>query len=388
MIFLKKALVVMLLAVMCLFAACDSGSSDKGAVIGSVNGVDVYQSEYDYFFSNIFLGNYQNVMYSYMGIDFNNEESAKDTLAMFESTAWQYTVNFSLIEQLATQYGLTYEDNYMKDLLPWGYYRAIKISALQSQLMEKVREEMLAEIEVSDEDSKAAYDADPALWDGRATSHILIKCDVNDEAALAEAKAKAEEVIAKLKDGGNFADLAKEYSDDGSASNGGVIDAYINSYGNEVGTENSYYTEYVNAAYALTNVGDYTLEPVLSSAGYHIIKLDDIRSGYDAVKDVVAASLKTVSDDDLYKKIDEMIAAEYDKADIQVKYNFKYYVPEEDADTPSDDNPAGEDDNNNSDNPNNGGDAADGNNQTDPNNGADPNGGSSDDPEAPTGAGE
>ena len=278
----------MLFVVMCLFAACDSDSSDKGAVIGSVNGVDVYQSEYDYFFSNIFLSNYSNVYYSYMGIDFNDEESASDTIAMFESTAWQYTVNFSLIEQLANEYGITYEDNYMKDLLPWGYYRAIQISDLQTQLIEKVREEMLAEIEVSEEDIQAAYNEDPALWDGRSTSHILIQCDVNDEAALAEARAEAEDIIAQLNDGADFAELAQEYSDDGSASNGGVIDAYINVYGDEVGTENSYYTEYVDAAYALANIGDYTLEPVLSSAGYHIIKLDDIRSGYDAVKDSIS----------------------------------------------------------------------------------------------------
>ncbi len=328
---MKKALVVMLMAVMCLFAACDSGSADKGAVIGSVNGYDIYQSEYDYFFSNIFLSNYSNVFYSYMGVDFNDEESARDTIATFESTAWQYAVNFALIEQLADQYGITYTDTYLIDVLPWGYYHTIKISDLQNQLAEKVREEMLAEIEVSDEDIQAAYNADPALWDGRSTSHILIKCDVNDEAALAEAKAEAEELIERLNAGEDFAELAQQYSDDGSASNGGVIDAYINVYGNEVGTENSYYTEYVDAAYALTNVGDYTAEPVLSSAGYHIIKIDDIRSGYDAVKDIVADSLKTVSDDDVVTRVNEMLTEAYDSADIQIKYDFKYYEPEEDA---------------------------------------------------------
>ena len=384
MIFLKKALVVMLLAVMCLFAACNSDSADKGAVIGTVNGVNVYQSEYDYFFSNIFLSNYSNSYYSYMGIDFNDEESAKDTLAMFESTAWQYTVNFSLIEQLAEEYGITYEDNYMQDILPWGYYRAIKISDLQAQLMEKVREEMLAEIEVSEEEIQAAYDTDPALWDGRSTSHILISCDVNDEAALAEAKAEAEDIIAQLNNGAEFADLAKEYSDDGSASNGGVIDAYINSDGNEVGTENSYYTEYVDAAYALTNVGDYTSEPVLSSAGYHIIKIDDIRSGYDAVKDIVADSLKTVSDDDVYARIDEILAERYDAADIQIKYDFKYYVPESDdaADDTVNNDDAANDDSNSEDG--NTDDTANNDTSGNDDTAGQDNSGSSDDPEAPT----
>ena len=179
--------------------------------------------------------------------------------------------------------------------------------------------------------------------------------------------------------------MAKEYSDDGSASDGGVIDAYINSYGNEIGTENSYYTEYVDAAYALTNVGDYTSEPVLSSAGYHIIKLDDIRSGYDAVKDIVADSLKTVSDDDVYARIDEILAERYDAADIQIKYDFKYYVPESDeAADDTTNNDSANDDNNSE-----GGNTDDtANNDTSGNDdtaGQD-NSGSSDDPEAPTNA--
>jgi len=55
--------------------------------------------------------------------------------------------------------------------------------------------------------------------------HILIKVDANaDPKADAAAKAKADDVLKQLKAGGNFADLAKKYSDDpGSKNTGGEL---------------------------------------------------------------------------------------------------------------------------------------------------------------------
>ena len=43
----------------------------------------------------------------------------------------------------------------------------------------------------------------------------------------AKARAEAEDIIAQLNDGADFAELAQEYSDDGSASNGGVIAPFV-----------------------------------------------------------------------------------------------------------------------------------------------------------------
>lgn len=58
--------------------------------------------------------------------------------------------------------------------------------------------------------------------------HILFRADSEDEKAMAEAKTKADEALAKWKNEGatedKFAELAKELSSDSSASDGGLIE--------------------------------------------------------------------------------------------------------------------------------------------------------------------
>src|SRR5262249_20302105 len=55
-------------------------------------------------------------------------------------------------------------------------------------------------------------------------SHILLKTEGKDDAAV---KAKAEDLIAQLKRGADFAELAKKYSEDeASAKNGGDLDYF------------------------------------------------------------------------------------------------------------------------------------------------------------------
>ena len=115
----------------------------------------------------------------------------------------------------------------------------------------------------SEEDIKAYYDA----WEPQITvQHILIaaKADASDEEKAA-AKTKAEELIQQLKDGADFAELAKANSaDTGTAAKGGQIGPFKRS---------DMVTEFSTAAYDLKNVGDITESPVQTQFGYHIIKL-------------------------------------------------------------------------------------------------------------------
>jgi peptidyl-prolyl cis-trans isomerase D len=96
-------------------------------------------------------------------------------------------------------------------------------------------------------------------------SHILFKTDgKNDEAQ----KKKAQDVLAKVKAGGDFAALAKQYSeDDGSKANGGDLDYF---------GKGTMYKEFEDAAWAL-KPGEVS-GLVKSPAGWHIIKFVDRRA--------------------------------------------------------------------------------------------------------------
>ena len=101
----------------------------------------------------------------------------------------------------------------------------------------------------------------------RRSSHILLAASPEgDEEVLA----RANDIIARLEGGEDFAALAREFSDDpGSASMGGDFGW------NERGILDP---EFEEALFGLEEAGQYTA-PVLTQYGYHIIRLDGIRGG-------------------------------------------------------------------------------------------------------------
>ena len=97
-------------------------------------------------------------------------------------------------------------------------------------------------------------------------SHIRAKIRPSND-VLAERRARAEEIEARLQNGENFADLAREVSEDpGSASNGGDLGCF------GAGT---LVPEFEEVAFELKQ-GERS-GPVLSPYGYHLIQLDEKR---------------------------------------------------------------------------------------------------------------
>ena len=128
-------------------------------------------------------------------------------------------------------------------------------------------------------------------------SHILITADYSDDAtdeekekAEKEALKTAKEIIKKLDKGEDFAELAKQYSKDGSASKGGALGKF---------GHGSMAEEFEAAAYKL-KVNEYTKEPVKTKFGYHIIlKTKEYeKKSLESVKDEI---IETLSE----KKIEE-----------------------------------------------------------------------------------
>jgi peptidyl-prolyl cis-trans isomerase D len=121
---------------------------------------------------------------------------------------------------------------------------------------------------VSDADVQAYYAAHQSDYKSQEqvkTRHILISVAKDADAKTdAAAKAKAEDVLRQVKSGGNFADLAKKFSDDpGSKDQGGELPLIPTS---------SLDPAYAQAAMAL-NPGQ-TSDVVRSQFGYHIIQTE------------------------------------------------------------------------------------------------------------------
>ncbi len=92
-------------------------------------------------------------------------------------------------------------------------------------------------------------------------AHIMVK---NDTASLSLSKDKVFEIYQKLEQGGDFAKIAKEHSDDlSSAQKGGVLAKF--GPGRMIKT-------FEDVAFSLQNEGDYS-KPFESDYGWHILKL-------------------------------------------------------------------------------------------------------------------
>ena len=137
-------------------------------------------------------------------------------------------------------------------------YKAQIELARQTILIRELFAEFQKTSAVTDADVQAEYDKFVAANGGKEyrARHILV-----------ETKEQAEAILASLKKGGKFEDIAKKQSKDpGSGANGGDLDW---------AAPGNYVKEFSDAMVAL-NKGQVS-GPVQSQFGFHIIRLDDVR---------------------------------------------------------------------------------------------------------------
>jgi peptidyl-prolyl cis-trans isomerase D len=135
-------------------------------------------------------------------------------------------------------------------------------------------------------------------------SHILLKTEGKDDAAV---KKQAEELLAKLKAGANFEELAKKNSEDeGSAAKGGDLDFF---------GKGAMVPEFDKVAFSL-QPGQLS-DLVKSSFGYHIIKVTDKRAASQKTLPEVRAQiedqLKWEQAQTAAQKLADQVAAELKK---------------------------------------------------------------------------
>ncbi len=150
--------------------------------------------------------------------------------------------------------------------------------ARQSILIRELFDDYQNKHPVTDADAKAEYDKFVAANGGKEykARHILV-----------ETEDEAKAIIASLKSGGSFEEIAKKSSKDpGSGANGGDLDW---------AAAGSYVKEFSDAMVALEK-GKTTETPVKTQFGYHVIRLDDVRDAqlpkFDEVKPQIVQQLQ------------------------------------------------------------------------------------------------
>ena len=139
-------------------------------------------------------------------------------------------------------------------------------------------------------------------------SHVLLTTEGKDDAAV---RAQAEQVLKEAKSGGDFAALAKKYSqDESNAQQGGDLDYF---------TRGRMVAAFDTAAFALAP-GEIS-DLVKTEFGYHIIKMTDRKP----------AIVRPVSDPDVYKEIESQLLR--DQAEAQAAEHAEALVAE--AKTPA-----------------------------------------------------
>ena len=162
------------------------------------------------------------------------------------------------------------------------------------------------DIEVSEEDIANYYKDNIASFtkpEQRRISHILLEFSEGDSDSESAAKIKAEAALARLSQGDDFAELAKELSDDTfSGENGGDLEFL------ESGVMEPSFDE---AALALQSIGD-TTELVKTSFGYHIIKLTELKAevieSFADVQEELAAKVSSEKAQDLFYERTQKLA--------------------------------------------------------------------------------
>jgi parvulin-like peptidyl-prolyl isomerase len=167
--------------------------------------------------------------------------------------------------------------------------RDIRAKLIQEKLYAKVT----GDVKVTEKEARDYYDQHQDLYgqpESRTVRHILV-----------EQKTRADDLYAQLKDGANFAQLAKKYSKDpGSAAQGGKLTV---SKGQTV-------PEFDKLAFELKI--DELAAPVHTQYGWHIIQaLSAIKPAkvqpFDKVKDQIEAQLlETKKSDKMTKWVDDV----------------------------------------------------------------------------------
>ncbi|CEN84990.1 peptidyl-prolyl cis-trans isomerase [[Clostridium] sordellii] len=185
-------------------------------------------------------------------------------------------------EKFLKEFGLTKEE----------IKKSVEKEAIAAKYIDK-------ESKVTDKEVEEYFNKNKKDLNEIKASHILIKnIDENgkklDDAKIKENKKLAESILKKALEGENFEELAKKYSEDGSAQSGGDLGFF---------SKGAMVAEFEKAAFGL-NKGEIYPKLVETQFGYHIIKkTDEKEKTFDDIKDSLTKQLVAEKQDALIQKL-------------------------------------------------------------------------------------
>lgn len=220
------AVVIVAVASFVSFKVYNANANDKG-IAAKVNGETIYVND---------------LKQSYV-----DHPQIKDKVPFdeFYTKTLDVFVNSKLVYQAAQQARVEETPEYQRQLV-----------TAKEDLARKLYLEKKVEEKVTDEAVKKLYD--------EYTSKFESQKEIKAKHILLDSEEKANEVINKLKNGGSFDALAKEYSKDQAVDLG-----YF--------TSDMMVPEFSEAAFNM-NKDEYSKTPVKTEFGYHVILVEDIRA--------------------------------------------------------------------------------------------------------------
>jgi peptidyl-prolyl cis-trans isomerase C len=229
--------------------------------------------------------------------DSNIVVTDEDVVEHLEKAAAQQNLTLSDIKEMMEARGQSFDEAKQRIKKGMAYQKFLEA-------------QWAGKINVTEDDAKKYYDENAKQLEQVRASHILIKprpADPNSDPneTKAAAKAKAQDLLKQIKDGADFAELARTNSDCPSSKQGGDLGFF---------PRGQMVPAFEEAAFALKpgQVSDV----VESSFGYHIIKVTDRKNDtFEKAKDEILKRLTQTKQAEFAEKYIELL-----KADANIIY--------------------------------------------------------------------
>jgi len=228
------------------------------------------------------------------GIEVSNEEMNNIFDQQVNALKQQNNLNDEQLEKAIQQQGFESMEQYKNMFFE---------NNMNGFLVNKLREEVVNEIEVTDSEAEDFYNNNQEQFETAAqkrVSHILF-----DE------KEKAEEVLTEINNGADFAEMAKEHSTGPTAEDGGDL-------GFITAEERGLDATFRDAAMSL-DVGELSSEPVETQFGFHLIKVTESREAgirdFEEVSSQIKSQLRSQKQSQAFQ---EFVEGLREKSEVEI----------------------------------------------------------------------